>query len=133
MLQVAAAVIVQNGKILIGQRKKTDRFPLKWEFPGGKVQSKESPETGLLRELSEELGIEAQIGNKLTEVTYAYPNFGPVRIQFFTVTRYHGTLENRAYEQIAWVNPAQLPDYDFLEADRSLIRELARSTVAGGR
>ena len=131
MLQVAAAIIVQKGKILIGRRRKTDHLPLKWEFPGGKVHSDETPETCLVRELKEELAITAEIGEKLTEVTYTYPQFGTVQIHFFPVTRFSGRLENRAYEQIAWVNPAELPDYDFLEADRTFIQGLARGTVTG--
>ena len=72
--QVVAALIVRNGKILICQRTRHQPMPLKWEFPGGKVEPDESPENALFRELEEELGIRAKIGAKITTVRHYYGN-----------------------------------------------------------
>jgi len=100
---------------------------LKWEFPGGKIEPGESSVEALARELSEELGIDATIGDRITSVHHTYRNGGAIEIEFFLVRVYRGELINNIsiFEQMLWSPVARLPDYDFLAADLNLIRDLA--------
>jgi 8-oxo-dGTP diphosphatase len=129
MIFVTAGILTDGERILICQRKAGDRFGLKWEFPGGKVEAAETPEACLRRELAEELGIEAEVGAEVHRTDYQYPNGLTVRILFFTVPRYSGVPANRDFERMAWVLPAELREFDFLEADRELVGRLARGEV----
>ncbi len=98
---------------------------LQWEFPGGKLEPGESPEQALRRELNEELGIEAEIGPRVTRIRHNYRHGGAVDLQFFAVHSFTGEVENRIFHQVKWVKLEELPEYDFLAADRGLIRDLA--------
>ena len=122
---VAAALIVRGGEVLIGQRRQDQPMALLWEFPGGKIESGESPEEALARELDEELGIRATIGQRITHIRHNYRHGGAVDLQFFAVQEYSGEIESRIYRQVRWVRLEDLPDYEFLAADRGLIRDLA--------
>jgi len=122
---VAAALIVRDGEVLIGQRRANQPMALLWEFPGGKIEPGESPQQALARELGEELGIEATIGPQLIRIRHNYRHGGAVDLQFFTVREFTGEIQNHIYEQIKWVKLADLPTFDFLAADRGLIRDLA--------
>jgi 8-oxo-dGTP diphosphatase len=125
---VAAAVIEQSGYILICQRRRGDRFELKWEFPGGKVQPGETPQQALLRELKEELQVTARIGPELYRTRHRYDEQDlEVELLFFAVTLGPETLINRAFEQMVWADHARLPTYDFLPADRELVERLAKA------
>ena len=126
MITVAAGILTQDGRVLICQRKRTGAFPLQWEFPGGKVEPGEDARTCLGRELREELAVEAEIGPEISSFEYTYPNGFEVKLSFFRVAAYSGELINQAFEQIVWVEPHQLPSFDFLEADRALVEKLAR-------
>jgi 8-oxo-dGTP diphosphatase len=125
MITVSAGILKQNGRILICQRKSTGVFPLQWEFPGGKVEAGEDAQSCLKRELCEELAIEANIGPEVSAFEYTYPNGFQVSLVFFAVNSYAGEMANRAFEQIIWEDPSNLMNYDFLEADRSLVARLA--------
>lgn len=122
---VAAALIVRGGEILICQRRPDQPMALQWEFPGGKIEAGESAEQALARELHEELGIQAQIGPKVTHIRHNYRHGGAVDLQFFAVREFAGELENRIFAQVLWTRLEDLPEYDFLPADRGLIRDLA--------
>jgi 8-oxo-dGTP diphosphatase len=122
---VAAALIVRAGEILIGQRRPDQPMALQWEFPGGKIEAGESPEQALARELSEELGINALVGPRVTRIRHNYRHGGAVDLQFFSVSEFSGEIENRIFHQLKWVRLEELPAYDFLAADRGLIRDLA--------
>ena len=122
---VAAALIVQDGNILIGQRRAEQPMANQWEFPGGKIEAGESPEQALARELEEELGITAVIGQPVTRIRHNYRHGGAVDLQFFVVHQFTGAIENRIYQQVRWVKLEDLAGYDFLAADRGLIRDLA--------
>ena len=98
---------------------------LQWEFPGGKIEPGETPEQALARELSEELGIQARIGPRVTHVRHNYRHGGAVDLQFFAVREFSGDLQNRIFAQVSWVRLEDLPNYDFLAADRGLIKDLA--------
>ena len=127
MITVAAGILVQDGRILICQRKRDGAFPLQWEFPGGKVEPGEDSQTCLRRELREELAIEAEIGPEISSFQYTYPNGFEVHLIFHRVGTYVGVLVNQAFEQIVWTQPSQLLRYDFLEADRELVARLAHA------
>jgi 8-oxo-dGTP diphosphatase len=127
--QVVAALIVENGKILICQRTRHQPMPLKWEFPGGKVEPDEQPEDALSRELEEELGIRARIGPKVTTISHTYTNGNAVELHFYLVEEYAGEIQNRIFRDVRWAGPRELPDYDFLEADVTLIKRLASGEI----
>jgi 8-oxo-dGTP diphosphatase len=122
---VAAALIVRDGEILIGQRRADQPMALQWEFPGGKIEPGESPEQALTRELAEELGIQAAIGPPVTRIRHNYRHGGAVDLQFFAVHEFTGEIDNQIYQQVRWVRLEDLTGYEFLAADRGLIRDLA--------
>jgi 8-oxo-dGTP diphosphatase len=125
MKRVVAALIVKEGKLLVCQRTRHQTMPLKWEFPGGKIEEGEQPRDALYRELEEELGILATIGDEVSRMRHEYPNGGMVELRFFVVREFKGAIENRIFKDIQWALPKNLPQYDFLEADLTLVRDLA--------
>jgi 8-oxo-dGTP diphosphatase len=122
MTTVVAAVIERSGRFLIAQRKRTGQHPLKWEFPGGKVEPNEAPPAAAVRELEEELGIRARVEREIMRYEYQYPGRPPILLIFYSVTEFTGEPENLDFEQIAWVARASLGDYDFLEGDAEFIQ-----------
>jgi 8-oxo-dGTP diphosphatase len=129
MKRVAAALIVRDGKLLICQRTRHQTMPLKWEFPGGKIEQGEHPRDALRRELDEELGIAARIGDELARIQHTYSRGGTVELRFFIVHEFEGEPENRIFRDIQWVARWHLPDFDFLEADRELVRDIAEGRI----
>jgi 8-oxo-dGTP diphosphatase len=125
MKRVVAALIAKDGKLLVCQRTRHQTMPLKWEFPGGKIEAKEQPRDALRRELEEELGILATVGDEVARIQHEYPNGAMVELRFFVVREYQGEMENRIFRDMQWAAPADLPKFDFLEADRTLVRDLA--------
>ena len=125
MKRVVAALIVEKGKLLVCQRTRHQTMPLKWEFPGGKIEEKEQPRDALRRELEEELGIFATIGDEVARIQHEYPNHTMVELRFFIVREYKGEIENRIFKDIQWSAPKDLPKFDFLEADLTLVKDLA--------
>ena len=125
MKRVVAAVIEKDGKLLVCQRTRHQTMPLKWEFPGGKIEEGEQPRDALRRELEEELGIDAKIGDEIARLQHTYPNGATVELRFFVVRSYGGEIENRIFRDLQWSAPKDLALYDFLEADASLVRDLA--------
>ena len=126
---VVAALIWKNGRLLICQRTRHQVMPLKWEFPGGKIEEGEQPRDALRRELDEELGIAAVIGNEVARIVHTYPSGNSVELRFYDVHQYSGKTENRIFRDIRWVMPAELPSYDFLEADLELVKDLAEGKL----
>lgn len=125
MKRVVAGIIADNDKLLVCQRTRHQTMPLKWEFPGGKIEEGEQPRDALRRELEEELGILAEIGDEVARIQHEYPNGAMVELRFFAVRKYLGEIENRIFREIQWALPKDLPKYDFLEADLTLVGNLA--------
>ena len=132
IVEVVAAVIERAGLerslILIGQRRPRGRHALKWEFPGGKVEPGEAARDALVRELREELGIEARIGDEIARYDFSYSPGHLTRLIFFQVAEFTGEPENLDFAQISWVPRDRLPEYDFLEGDIEFVRRLGNST-----
>ena len=125
MKRVVAGLIVKDGKLLVCQRTRHQTMPLKWEFPGGKIEAGEQPRNALRRELEEELGILATIGDEVKRIQHEYPNGGMVELRFFIVREFKREIENRIFKDIQWADPKALPGFDFLEADETLVKDLA--------
>jgi 8-oxo-dGTP diphosphatase len=127
-LRIVVAAIIERSdrRFLIGQRRRNDTSPLKWEFPGGKVEKGEAPEAALARELREELGVTLE---KCVEMGRARHKYAAVpeelEIRFYAASIKEGKITPKTFEQIAWVLPKDLGKYDFLAANSQLIAQLA--------
>jgi len=121
MTTVVAGILERDGRILICQRKADQAHPLKWEFPGGKVEAGEEPEAALQRELNEELGIVAGPVREMARYEFAYPGKSPILLIFLAVAEWGGEMENRIFNQMLWEEKARLPEYDLLEGDRPFL------------
>ena len=132
MVQVVAAIIMREGRILIGRRMAEQSHPLKWEFPGGKVEPGETPEQALGRELEEELGISGADGRKITRYQYTYPGKQPIALIFFRVKQFQGEPANLIFHEMAWARAADLAEFDFVEGDRDFIRGIYTGSYAIG-
>ena len=130
MRTVVAAVIERDDRrLLIGQRRKDDSSPLKWEFPGGKVREGETAEAALARELREELGVTLTKCMEIGRVRHQYAGTPEeLEIRFFAAN-VEGEATSLCFEQIAWVLPKELGDYDFLAANRELVANLATGKI----
>ncbi len=122
---VVAALILRGDEVLICQRRADQPMAHKWEFPGGKMEPGESAEQALERELREELSIEAVIGTRVARTRHVYRSGGAVDLQFFAVHQFSGELTNNIFQEMKWCALRDLPAYDFLAADRDLVRDLA--------
>ena len=129
MKQVVAALILRDNKVLICQRTRHQPMPLKWEFPGGKIETGEQPHDALRRELDEELGITASIGDEVARLKHHYRNGGALELRFFVVREYQGEIDNRIFREVRWAALAELPQFDFLEADLKLVKDLAAGKI----
>jgi 8-oxo-dGTP diphosphatase len=123
--QVVAALILRGDEILCCQRTEHQALPLKWEFPGGKIEAGETPSQALRRELEEELGIVAKIGREVTQILHTYQNGNSVKLHFYVVDGYDNELQNRIFRDVRWAKRSELPAFDFLDADKELVRRLA--------
>jgi 8-oxo-dGTP diphosphatase len=117
----------RGGRILICRRTAAQAHPLKWEFPGGKVEEGESPPQALGRELREELGVDARIEAEVERYEYSYTGKSPILLIFYAVSDFDGEPRNCVFEEIRWVAPSELTGFDFLEGDIDLVKRLAKS------
>lgn len=125
VLVAACALVDADGRVLIAQRPQGKPMAGLWEFPGGKVESGERPEQTLIRELKEELGItvnEACLA-PLTFASHGYPDFH-LLMPLYVCRRWDGTVTAREAQQLAWVKPNRLRDYEMPPADVPLISHL---------
>ncbi|MHB8499375.1 MAG: (deoxy)nucleoside triphosphate pyrophosphohydrolase [Candidatus Acidiferrales bacterium] len=130
---VAAVIERRDRRLLIGQRRRNDTSPFKWEFPGGKVEEGEAPEAALARELREELGITL---DKCVEIGRTHHKYAAapdeLEIRFYAASIKESNTTPKTFEQIAWVLPKELGNYDFLAANSPLIAQLATGRLKPG-
>jgi 8-oxo-dGTP diphosphatase len=127
MRVVVTAIIERSDRrLLIGQRRREDTSPLKWEFPGGKMEEGETPEAALARELREELGATMEKCVELGRVRHKYATVPEeLEIRFYAASIKDGEITPNEFEQIVWALPKELGNYDFLAANSQLIAQLA--------
>lgn len=126
MKEVAVGIILNNGRVLACQRKRGARYPLKWEFPGGKVEVGETVSEALARELREELAIVARVDDEFFRQEWIYQDSGSYGVTYFIIRSYAGEPENHVFEQIQWVTPEALATMDILEGNREAVDRLVR-------
>jgi len=132
VLRVVVAAVIERAdrRLLIGQRRSADTSPLKWEFPGGKVEEGEAPEAALARELREELGATLRKSVEIARVRHAYAtSSNELEIRFFAAEILSDAVVGKTFERIAWVLPRELSSYDFLAANRELVANLATGRI----
>jgi 8-oxo-dGTP diphosphatase len=125
---VTAGIIRSGDRVLICQRHHSDAYGLQWEFPGGKVQEGEELKTSLRRELAEELAIQAEIGPEVFRLRHLYPDRF-VEVVFFEIASYKGEVRNQVFEAVEWAPRSRLVEYNFLEADRELVRRICKGEI----
>ncbi|MDA8085083.1 MAG: (deoxy)nucleoside triphosphate pyrophosphohydrolase [Nitrospiraceae bacterium] len=120
-LHVACAIVEKDGRVLAAQRGIAMSMPLKWEFPGGKIEHGESPEDCLRRELVEELGLKVNVSYALPPHTHSYDTF-TVTLYPFVCTLGSGELTVHEHAAVAWFPPEELTVLDWAEADLPVIK-----------
>lgn len=123
MLEVAAAIIKKDDRILITQRAPDDKHALKWEFPGGKLELGETPEACLMREIMEELNLHIEVMDVFDSIEYTY-SWGQVHLMAYEARILSGHMELKVHHAAEWVHPQELENYDFLPADIGLIKKI---------
>ena len=125
MTTVVAGVLERDGKILICRRRADQPHPLKWEFPGGKLEAGESPAAALIRELREELAIESEAGAEIMRYEFAYPGKPPILLIFLNVTAWRGRHREPDFRNDPVGDATEaLSTYDFLEGDARFLAAL---------
>ena len=122
MIEVTAAIIQQEGRILICQRPANKACGLLWEFPGGKIEAGETGEQCIIRECQEELGVTLHVEHKLTDIIYEYPD-RIVHLHFYLCDIAAGTPEKKEHEEIKWIEPHEVKLYTFCPADAEMLRK----------
>ena len=125
MTTVAAALIQRQGRILICRRRADQDHPGKWEFPGGKLEPGETLAACLRRELAEELGIQAVIGDEITRYRFQYPGHKQIQLVFFVVCEYQGEPRYSQFAEVRWIPLGHMPSFDFLDGDVDFVKALA--------
>ncbi len=122
-VEVSAALIFREGKLLIAQRHRDSHLGGFWEFPGGKRESGETFEECLVREIREELGVEISVGGLFEEITHDYPG-KTVHLKFFTCRLVSGEPTPLGCAAFQWIEKKELPDFRFPPADTRLLEKL---------
>lgn len=128
MIDVTAAIIKRGGKFLIAKRARGKHLAGKWEFPGGKIEVGESPESCLRRELEEEFGITAKVTDFVAESIFDYGD-RKVRLLGYYANYISGEFRLNAHDEIAWISPEEFVNFNFAEADLLLIEAVTNANV----
>jgi 8-oxo-dGTP diphosphatase len=127
-IQVTAAVIVDQGQVLITQRHAHDHMADKWEFPGGKIEPGETPEACLQRELQEELGLLVDVQELYLVTQHRYPHIN-IKLLAFRVHIRSGQITLRAHQDYQWVPIQELATFDFSDADKPIVHKLIQDDL----
>ncbi|MEA3469691.1 MAG: (deoxy)nucleoside triphosphate pyrophosphohydrolase [Thermodesulfobacteriota bacterium] len=131
-IDVAAAVFTQDELALVARRAPGQHLEYKWEFPGGKIKKNETPEACLQRELQEELGVLAKVGNFIGESVFSYPDKN-IRLLAYHVPFWTGDFSLTVHDKIAWVNFQTLLDVDLAAADIPIASILQEKLLSEGK
>lgn len=123
-IDVVAAILHANQKVLVGKRMATDTNAGKWEFPGGKIKPGESPENALKREIMEELGIEIENLSLFQEVQHDYSRYSVHILFYFVEIDQEIQVEQKSHDELRWINMMECSDLDFLEANWPVLEKL---------
>jgi len=136
MKEVAVGIVTRGDQVLACQRRSSAVYPLKWEFPGGKIEKQETPPQALARELREELDIEAAVGEEFYRQEWIYPDGlaapekdGAFRVFYYFIHSFTGIPLNRVFEQIRWVSLPELQALDLLEGNREAVAFLVKHGI----
>lgn len=132
-INVVAGLIFCGGRVLACQRHEKSAFPLKWEFPGGKVEADESDNDALRRELKEELGIAVNQMKLYFQHEHSYPGGPDVFLRFFKILSFDHEVQNLVFRRIEWLELSELAARDFLDGDVPLIKKLVESGEVAAR
>jgi 8-oxo-dGTP diphosphatase len=125
MTEVVAALIWQGEKFLICQRPAHKARGLLWEFVGGKVEAGETKEQALIRECREELAVTLAVGGVFMDVVHEYPDL-TVHLTLFNATIAAGVPQMIEHNDIKWITPSEIGDYDFCPADEEILKEIVK-------
>lgn len=128
MVLVTCGIILKGNEILVTQRSELMKLPLKWEFPGGKINSGETEEECLKRELKEELNIEIEILKKLVPNIHHYTSF-VIKLIPFLVQYISGEIILLEHANYKWVNKNELDNLDWAEADLPIVQQIKRLEI----
>ena len=123
MTDVVAALIWDNGRFMICQRPAHKARGLLWEFVGGKTDPGETMEEALIRECREELGITVSVGDVYMQVIHDYPDI-LIRLTLFHCTIAEGTPKLLEHNDLKWILPSQIPEFDFCPADEDILAKI---------
>ncbi len=121
MINVTAAILIKDGLVLIAKRKVSDTLSNKWEFPGEKIETDESPEECLIRELKEEFNINTEIEKYFGESIYKYTDI-KIKLITYRVKWIGGKIKLTSHDSYEWIKINDIDNYDFREADKPLIK-----------
>ena len=127
-INVVGAVIVRNELVLCAQRGAAGRLGGFWEFPGGKIESSETPREALRREIREELDCDVAVGSEITCTTYDY-DFGVVTLTTFYCTLLSGTPKLTEHAAVRWLRRAELSGLDWAPADRPAVQLIMKDAA----
>ena len=130
MTEVVAALIWDKDKFLICQRPANKARALLWEFVGGKVEKGETKEQALIRECKEELNITLNVGDIFMEVVHEYPDI-TVHLTLFNATIAEGVPQKLEHNDIKWITPSEIPNYEFCPADEEILKKIKEKAVNG--
>ena len=125
MTEVVAALIWQDGKFMACQRPAHKARGLLWEFVGGKVEPGESREEALIRECREELNVEIEVGDIFMNLVHEYPDL-TVNLILYEASIVSGEPEKLEHNDIKWLSPEEIPQYEFCPADKDILAEIRR-------
>ena len=128
LVRVTAAVLEQDGCILIARRSSAGHLAGKWELPGGKVKEGETPEQCLARELREELNLSVSVGEFLGTSNYRYDHMR-IELLLYRVTLMSGEPMALVHDAFRWVTPGEMAQYDFSPADLPFVRKLESGEI----